>query len=85
MALIRITDLDDLVSKCKTKASKKALLTREIKALKEQSKEVEKAFEKRPKGSVYGWYLGDKIYHKNVTDSKVDVRIVEKYKAKLDE
>jgi site-specific DNA-adenine methylase len=80
MALIRIKDLEEMVSKYKTISAKKSFLTKEIKALKEHHNELKEAYEKRRKGNGYGWYLGDKIHLLDVKNAERDIFIVERFK-----
>jgi hypothetical protein len=78
--LIQIKDLKECISKYKTVGAKKAFLTKEINALKEHYKEVKNAYEKRKKGSLYGWYLGERIFLINVRNAERNIKIVEKFK-----
>jgi hypothetical protein len=81
MALIRLVHLDEMVAKYKTVPAKKTFLTKEINALTEHCKEIRSAYERRGKDSNYGWYLGDKIYLRDVKNAEANIKIVTRYKA----
>lgn len=78
--LIRIKDLSEMVLKYKTISAQKAFLTREIKALNEYYEEVKKAYANRQDGKHYGWFLGERIYKREVNFAKTNVAIVERFK-----
>ena len=79
--MIQIKDIKDMVSKYKTISAQKAFLTREIKAFREYYMDLKNAYEKRQGGYIYGWYLGKKIYRRDVENSKMELEILEKYKS----
>jgi hypothetical protein len=81
MAQIQLKDLESYISHYKTTTSKKAALTKEIKALKERYKDVEDAYkEGKRRGQLHGWLFGKKIFLVDVKSAERDILIVERFK-----
>lgn len=78
--LYTLKDLRELVNDYKTNSSKKAFLTREIKAMREHYSDLKKAYENRKKGNSYGWYLGQKVFSFTVREAERNILIIEKFR-----
>ena len=72
-------DIHSWLSRYKTTAAKKAAITRDIKAFKQQAADYEKAYKERQKGKVYGWYLGERVFAHTVERPKRDIQTLLRY------
>ena len=61
----------------KTIATKKASLTREIKALKDFKLHQESAYANRKRGQAFGWYLGDRVFKVDIGKTIKQIKFCE--------
>ena len=76
-------DYTELLAECKTTSSKKAFMTREIKACEEHLESVTNAYNRRKDGTHFGWYLGDRIFRSDVNRADTNLKIVQKIREEL--
>ncbi len=76
-------DYEEILGEYKTVSSKKAFMTREIKACEEHLESVTKAYDKRNEGIHYGWYLGDRIFKSDISRAEMNLTIVKRIREEL--
>lgn len=82
---MRITKNDFLkmLNDYKTTPSKKSFCTRCINQQRSHISNLEKAYKERKAGTVYGWYLGDKIFSSTVSNAKSELQMMINVKNQL--
>lgn len=76
---IKTKELDEMVANYKTIKSKKAFLTRLIKAQEEYYKDVKEAYDEKGK-RPFGMLFGEKVWMRDVENALNDILVIQAYK-----